>query len=343
MNVQILTHPDLFEVLHDEWNTLLQKSRTNTLFSSWEWHYHWWNAYQPGDLWVITFRDQNNELIGIAPFYISNDEGRGRVVHFIGGEDVTDYQDVLFSCQREDDLYSCLAHTLAEHSSEYDVLDICNIPQDSPSRTKWPALLEHFGLTPTVEQNEVCPIIPLPETFDAYLDSVMDNKQGREVRRKLRKAEGYNAELGSLSWYIVDDTHNIEAELKKFMTLMAASHPEKAAFLQNQQHVRFFETVMPALRDKGWLQLNFLVIDGEPAAAYLNFDYDNMILVYNSGLNPNKFSHLSPGIVLLSYNIQHAIQQKRRVFDFLRGNENYKYRMGAKDSPIYRIAVESLT
>lgn len=340
MNVQILTQPDLFEVLHDEWNTLLKNSHTNTVFNTWEWNYHWWMAYQPGKLWVITFRDQDNKLIGIAPFFIDQDEERGRIVRFIGGEDVTDYLDVLMDCQRENDLYSCLAHTLGEHHDEYDVIDICNIPQDSPTRALLPNFLEQFGLTASIEQNEVCPIIPLPDTFDTYLETVMDNKQGREVRRKLRKAEGYNAQLGTLDWYIVDDSHDINAELKKFVTLMASSHPEKAAFLQNQEHVRFFESVMPAMHEAGWLQLNFLVIDGEPAATYLNFDYDNMILVYNSGLNPNKFSHLSPGIVLLAYNIQHAIEQNRRVFDFLRGNENYKYRMGAKDSPIYRITAK---
>lgn len=337
MDVQILTHPSLFETLQAEWNTLLEQSQTKMLFNSWEWHYHWWHAYEPGDLWVITFRSSEGTLIGLAPFYIEHDAERGRVLRFIGGLDVTDYQDVLVSCQHLDDVYSCLAHTLGERHDCYDVIDIHNIPQDSPSLTQWPAFLEQNGFTVTTEQNEVCPIIPLPDTFDAYLDNVMDNKQGREVRRKLRKAEGYNAELGSLSWYIVNDSHDIQAELKKFVSLMASSHPEKAAFLQNPQHVRFFETIMPALLDKGWLQLNFLVIDGEPAAAYLNFDYENMILVYNSGLNPNKFSHLSPGIVLLAYNIQHAIEQKRRVFDFLRGNENYKYRMGAKDAPIYRL------
>jgi len=340
VNVQILTHPDLFEVLHDEWNTLLQNSHTNTVFGTWEWNSHWWQAYQPGDLWVITFRNNSDELIGIAPFFIDHDDEKGRVVRFIGGEDVTDYQDVIVSCQDSDAVYSCLAHTLGERHDAFDVIDICNIPQDSPTRSKWLPFLEENGLTATVEQNEVCPIIPLPETFDAYLDNVMDSKQGREVRRKMRKAEGYSAQMGSLSWYIVDDTHDINAELKKFMALMASSHPEKAAFLQDPQHVKFFESVMPALRDKGWLQLNFLVIDGEPAATYLNFDYENMILVYNSGLNPNKFSHLSPGIVLLTYNIQHAIEQGRRVFDFLRGNENYKYRMGAQDAPIYRITAQ---
>jgi CelD/BcsL family acetyltransferase involved in cellulose biosynthesis len=69
----------------------------------------------------------------------------------------------------------------------------------------------------------------------------------------------------------------------------------------------------------------------------LNFDYNGQILVYNSGLQQTEFGHLSPGIVLLSYNIQHAIESGRTLFDFLQGNESYKYRMGGQDSHVYNL------
>ena len=118
---------------------------------------------------------------------------------------------------------------------------------------------------------------------------------------------------------------------------MASSHPEKAQFLENEQHVTFFKSIVPAAAAAGWLQLNFLEVMGEPVAAYVNFDYNNQILVYNSGLAPVQAAALSPGIVLLSYNIEHAIENKREVFDFLRGDEQYKYRMGGQNTEIYNL------
>ncbi|MFQ5814423.1 MAG: GNAT family N-acetyltransferase, partial [Anaerolineae bacterium] len=77
----------------------------------------------------------------------------------------------------------------------------------------------------------------------------------------------------------------------------------------------------------------------EKAATMLNFDYRDSILVYNSGYNPRKYARLSPGIVLLSYCIQWAIESGRAKFDFLRGDEEYKYRFGAQPTEIYRLLI----
>jgi CelD/BcsL family acetyltransferase involved in cellulose biosynthesis len=87
--------------------------------------------------------------------------------------------------------------------------------------------------------------------------------------------------------------------------------------------------------DAGRLQLAFLEVEGQRAAAYLNFVYDNKVLVYNSGLDPARFSYLSPGVVLMARLIERAISEKRSVFDFLQGNEEYKYRLGGKDTRVY--------
>jgi CelD/BcsL family acetyltransferase involved in cellulose biosynthesis len=48
---------------------------------------------------------------------------------------------------------------------------------------------------------------------------------------------------------------------------------------------------------------------------------------------------LSLGVVLTAKAIEHAIENGRSTFDFLRGNETYKYRFGAKDTEIYRLAI----
>jgi CelD/BcsL family acetyltransferase involved in cellulose biosynthesis len=121
---------------------------------------------------------------------------------------------------------------------------------------------------------------------------------------------------------------------------MAASHPAKAKFLEDPQNMAFFRAIAPITAACGWLQLTFLTVDGVPAAGYLNFDYNNRILVYNSGLLPEGYAHLSPGIVLLTYNIRYAIEHGRKAFDFLRGNEEYKYRMGGVDQPV--MALEAI-
>jgi len=37
--------------------------------------------------------------------------------------------------------------------------------------------------------------------------------------------------------------------------------------------------------------------------------------------------------------IEHAIQNNRAVYDFMQGNEIYKYRFGGKDTGVWRVTV----
>jgi CelD/BcsL family acetyltransferase involved in cellulose biosynthesis len=342
VNLRAYTQPELFDELKSEWNELVQRSTSNRVFSTWEWQQIWWQAYHPGDLWVLTCRDEQGKLLGIAPWFIEDHPRKDdpqkteRMVRSIGCVDVTDYLDIIVDRDHVNAVCNCIADHVDQSRDQFDAVDLCNIPEKSPTREKLIAALESHNFKITVKQQEVCPIIDLPNDFDAYLDS-LDKKQRHELRRKLRRAEGAPE---NVDWYIVGDSHNLDAELNCFFHLMAASGVEKAEFLKDPHHIDFFRKIVPALYQKGWLQLNFLTIGGKVAATYMNFDYDNQILVYNSGLAPSEYGHLSPGIVLLCHNIRHAIETGHSAFDFLRGNESYKYRMGGKDHPVYMLRAD---
>jgi CelD/BcsL family acetyltransferase involved in cellulose biosynthesis len=103
--------------------------------------------------------------------------------------------------------------------------------------------------------------------------------------------------------------------------------------------ISFFKAVVVELAQAGWLKLFFIEINGIKAAALLCFDYSNEFLVYNSGYDPEQFADLSPGNVLVSYSIQEAIRLGRRRYDFLRGDEVYKFRFGAEAEPVYDLHI----
>lgn len=332
VKLEIATDAAIFDNLASEWQDLLARSVTNTPFSTQQWHKYWWQAYHPGDLWVMTVRDDEDVLRGVSSMFIAETE-QGRTLHFVGCEDVTDYVDMLVDENHSDAVYDSLAAALLEQRDQFDAIDLCNIPAASPTYTQLSKLLTERGFDVATERQEVCPVIALPDKFPAYIKS-LDKKQGKDVVRKLRIADGPEA---STQWYIVDDSHDLDEKIAQFLELMASSHPEKAAFLEDPQHVQFFKSIVPAAYEAGWLQLAFLEIAGDPVAAYVNFDYDNRILVYNSGLNPDKGAALSPGIVLLARLIDHAIDEGRAAFDFLRGDEIYKYRMGGKDTEVFNL------
>ncbi len=317
VKLDLVTSPEQFEALGHAWNALLP-----------------WNAYHPGDLWVFVAHDDSGDLIGIAPWFI---EQPSRVVRTIGCVEVTDYLDVLVRPDCREAFLAAVVDAAAVQPDLYSRIVLCNLPDGTPTLTILPTLFGEQGFDVRVVQQEVCPVIRLPNDFEGYL-AELDKKQRHELRRKLRRAE--NNEEARVEWYIVGPQHDLSEEIDKFLSLMAASHPDKAKFLEDPQNVDFLRAIVPRAAHCGWLQLSFLTVDGVPAATYLNFDYNNRILVYNSGLLPQAYAHLSPGIILLVYNIQYAIEKGRKVFDFLRGNEEYKYRMGGQDQPV--MALEAI-
>ena len=126
--------------------------------------------------------------------------------------------------------------------------------------------------------------------------------------------------------------------MRSFVELHQLSTPDKDEFMDPTMQAFFFE-VAKVLQAQGWLQLAFVQMNDQKAAALLNFDYHGSILVYNSGYDPDQFRQLSPGIVVTARCIEHAISLGRSEFDFLRGDEVYKYRFGAQDTEVRRLLV----
>jgi CelD/BcsL family acetyltransferase involved in cellulose biosynthesis len=322
-----------FSALRPEWNDLLHRSPYDTLFLTWEWQSTWWKHLGEGELLLLGFRaGDGGRLVGVAPLFKTNDDGKS--VLFVNGcRDVSDYLDLILESGHEEPVYHALLDYLENEAPDWDLVDLCNIPQNSQTFVRLRELAHDRGYQTQVEVEDVCPIIDLPSSWDDYL-MMLDKKQRHEIRRKLRKADNET----TTRFIIVGPDHDLEAEIQDFIDLHQKSTPEKDKFMDPQMQAFFFE-VSHALQQQGWLQLAFIEMDGIKAASLLNFDYGDRILVYNSGYDPTQFYHLSPGIVVTARCIEHAISLGRREFDFLRGDEVYKYRFGAQDTEVRRLLI----
>jgi CelD/BcsL family acetyltransferase involved in cellulose biosynthesis len=327
---EIFTSPEIFDTLGAEWNELLHRSATNVLFLTREWQKTWWRELGDGDLRVITLRDDSGTLQGIAPLFFSPGDLDRTEVAFVGCKEVSDYLDVIFAREHELACYQALVDYLSgDGCPAWQTMSLCNIPESSPTLTRLSDLARACGWQVVKQFEDVSPIIQLPGSFEAYLTS-LEGKERRELQRKLRRA-GNEVQIT-----FATDSAKLEQDMDDFLRLMVASMPSKAAFMTPRMEM-FFHAIARAMFDEGWLQLSFLDVRGERAATYLNFVYDNTVLVYNSGLDPYKFAQLSPGQVLLGRLIEHAIAEKRRAFDFLQGNEEYKHKLGGKDMNLYSL------
>jgi CelD/BcsL family acetyltransferase involved in cellulose biosynthesis len=334
MRIEAHFENDGFWALKPEWNALLHRSCCDTLFLTWEWQSTWWKHLGEGNLLLLGFRGgDDGGLVGIAPLFHTQADDGLTVLSLVGCRDVSDYLDLIIGRGQEDAVYNALLDYLESEAPAWDAVDLCNIPQDSPSLVRLRNLAEARGYQTLVEVEDVCPIVSLPSTWDDYLMS-LDKKQRHEVRRKLRKADTE----ADTRFVIVGPEHDLQIEMQAFIELHQKSTPDKDEFMDPQMQ-SFFAEVAEVLRSRDWLQLAFVEMDGRKAASLLNFDYGDTILVYNSGYDPFQFRHLSPGIIVTARCIEHAIALGRNKFDFLRGDEVYKYRFGAQDTQVRRLLV----
>ncbi|HRQ25179.1 MAG TPA: GNAT family N-acetyltransferase, partial [Anaerolineales bacterium] len=293
----------------------------------------WWRHLGGGE-WkdaklVLVSAREDDKLVGIAPLFIAEYEGQSALL-LSGSIEISDYLDVIVRTNDHARFISGLLDFLASSLRDnWSALDWYNLPDDSPTLAALKEEASKRGWTHHEEVYRPTPRIALNGTFDDYLAGI-DKKQRHEIRRKMRRAA--ESDL-NVRFSIVDKSADIEPELDTFFDLMVHD-PNKAEFLHPAMRKQMTD-VLRAAHKGGYLWLGFLEINSVKTAASLNFDYENKLWGYNSGVS-REHMELSPGWVLLGHTIQWCCENGRREFDFMRGDEDYKYRFGGVNKYVMR-------
>lgn len=325
-------HTDFSEIESRTWNALVEQSIADTPFSRYEYLSQWWKTrgggeWQSAEL-VLVSAEENGQLVGIAPLFIADYDGC-KALLLLGSIEISDYLDLI---AREEDLPRFLSGLLdflaSSHGDAWSALDWYNLPDDSLTLAALKTESETRGWTYREEVYRPTPRIALNGSFEDYLARI-DKKQRHEIRRKMRRA----VESGRVNFYVVDKNADIEPELESFFHLMVQD-TNKANFLHPAMREQMIATLRAAHKG-GYLWLSFLEVDGVKAASTLCFDYKNKLWGYNSGVSFD-YKDLSPGWVIMGYDIQWCCDNGRHEFDFMRGDEEYKYRMGGVNRFVMR-------
>ena len=309
-----------FTRLAPEWRSLMEARSHAHPFYDPAWLATWWKHLGSGEIHICTIGRQGEPLLAIAPLTLREDG----VMRFIGGEDLTDYLDIIAREGAHFEAWGALLEYLNSSAAPpWKELVLHSTPEDSPTVAYFSASEN----TATIEPEEVCPVITLPDSWDDYT-GMLGQREERELRRKIRKA---NMEPG-LEFHRTLAEKELENDIEEFVHLHKLSQPEKADFW-NESRLAFFKNMSREMLDRGWLDLSIMRVDDHPVAANFSLDYGDRIYLYNSGFDPGE-RELSAGLVLLAQNIEQAIQAGRTSFDMLRGDEPYKYRFAAKDEAI---------
>ncbi len=295
------------------WDRLVAGSRLRSPFLTWPWQREWTRAFAADRrLEVRRVEDAEGRVVALLPLH----EVEPGVLTLLGGADISDYLDLIALAGREEEAWMAL---LQSRAAERVVWDLHAVPGRSPTVTLLPQLAAACGLSASVTVEERCPVLILPSSWDEYLAS-LSGKHRHELARKMRRLEREAPEARATC---ASHPADVENRLGDFFDLHRRSRVGKARFMDVRMEA-FFRRVTTALGEHGGARLWFLDTASGPIASFITLEWDDTVGLYNSGFHPDRAA-LSPGVVLLGHLIRDAIGRGKRRFDFLRGEERYKY------------------
>ena len=297
----------------------------------------WWQTLGGGEwnsaeLRIVIARD-GEKLVGVAPFFIPSKPDAKRSLMFIGSHEIVDYLDFIVEPELLDHFFQGLFAYLGSPNSTSGTNWICSIFKP----------FTHLGRAKT----RSCKIFTGSMLNRPFRKLPLSNCRviGRHICVALIRNNGMRFAGKCAGQKRADirprctlhpDKERLETDIKDFFRLMAQD-PAKESFLTPLMRQQIASTIRCAF-DHGCLQLAFLEIGEERASTYMSFDYLNRLWVYNSGVN-RQLNEYSPGWVLLGYLLRWANENGYTEFDFMRGDEEYKYRFGATDRTVERVII----
>lgn len=317
---------EAFERLDFYWSNNRDRLRWNCIFTFPAFIRPWSLVFNNGSLPSIYSVCQGDEQIGIAPIIIKNEKAT-----FIGDPEVFDFMDFIISPGKCQEFAIALLEYLKTEGVQY--LELNSVRADSLVYTEVIPAAEVLGYSISAGNADISYEMSLNGQWESYLQ-MLTKKQRHEVSRKLRRLH----EVGNITHRIVSDASEIEHWCNNFLNLHIASRQDKAEFM-TEQMASYFRLLMKEMAMIGKIKLAFLEIDNRPVASTICFEHTATVYLYNNGYDPH-YGSLSIGFLSKIMSIKDSIERQMIQYDFLKGEEAYKRRMGGKQHQLYNCIID---
>lgn len=346
MQVDVIDSLDAMAGLRDNWNAVYDADPTAQLFLSWDWLSGWFPQLQ-GPWLVLAARDDRapgGRYQAFLPLRIETRLSEGGVYRSelkMAGNHVADYTGLISTPVAEARAIAAFAQTIRQ--MRWVRLQLDNF---ASGRRRLDLLLAHFGkgsFVPTQIDRvgktdgidiDICPYIDLPGDWETYLATLSANTR-QKIRRMLRATEAADGDLRV--------THASPQTVERDVDLLLKFwdikwRPRKGPLTDGL--VRSNRSMLLDSFRRGLLFLPVLWSGARPVAALaiLVDPRKRSYLFYMSGRDET-FDGPPPGVILHGSSIRHAIASGIVRYDFLRGDERYKYSFGVKEARIAYVTI----
>jgi CelD/BcsL family acetyltransferase involved in cellulose biosynthesis len=318
---------NIFETLREDWRRLFAEAECSP-FLSWEWlsiWHKWFGADSGGREPFILKAYRGDHLIGLLPLCSQKKNVLGMRLKRLGflGEETggADYLDLIAKREDKAEIWAAIFDFLKEEN-DFDLLALENLAGDSDSAQ----LLQNFGQNTAKkrfqyaeETTTVCPQIDLAGGWDAVLKT---SKRASNFKRRLKQLE----KMPGFEFRTVTAPGETAEAFERFFQLHEKRWLKQGGseLSGHPRLVSFQRDLVSALSEAGLIRFDEIWAEGECRSSVYGLDDRRAFYYYNSGYDL-EWANYSVGLVLIGLSVKSAIERGSSRYDFLRGEETYKF------------------
>jgi CelD/BcsL family acetyltransferase involved in cellulose biosynthesis len=279
----------------------------------------WWrdrSARSPASRLVTAKVVDGGSTLGICAFELA--EG---VLSFAGGRDVVDYMGPVAVAGREKEVACALAEWIFGEMSWTEAFLAGLVHNDAMSQAIADAIVR-FALDANIEAYDRAPRIG--QASAGYLAMLNSKRRADVLRKRNRLAEA----VGELELAVSTRETVLEA-LDRLLAWKSEASPATREFVA--EYGGFVRAVVEELAAVDAAHVVELRASGRPLASAIMLYHRETAYIYNMSYDmafaTGDHAGVAPGVVLVSYLVERSLEQGLR-FDFLKGAQDYKLRLG---------------
>ncbi|GIV76558.1 MAG: glycosyl transferase [Litorilinea sp.] len=338
LKIEVLTGIDEIKTLQTTWATTLASSPADFIFLTYEWVDTWLRHYgEQGELRVFVIREEGSDsVLGIAPWIIRSREGFRRLATI--AQETSDYEDIILAEHTNPVQAIAILFERVMHCSDWDIIQFHRLAPDTGTLGALFHVLEQQRIDWDCRLAEVSPYIYTDgQSWDAYWASLPKNFRANIERRQrklcrecrdIRFSEpATHEEIQQALGYLFDLHQKRRKHISGERGLFASSRTQA-----------FYRDLAAVMYAAGWLRMPQLHIDNHLAAIQLNFHYGKTYYKKLPAFDM-AFSQYGVGDLLNVHVLRQAFDGDVTCFDFLRGNEPYKFKFMPAIRPLFSVTV----
>jgi CelD/BcsL family acetyltransferase involved in cellulose biosynthesis len=293
-------------------------------FSSYEWLSSWWECFgDEREPFAVALLD-GERPVALAPLCVGPKRMLGlrmRALQFIGGSD-SDYADVAVAPAGREEAIAKLAATLAEQRGMWEIAELLHVRCDSPNLHPLLGSLRKLGYLTVLAFWKVSPYVAIKGDFQEYLGRLSKNHQ-YDLRRKERRLQS----AGPIRFRILGAADpDVRGHFEQFWEMRRArlAQAGRPQLYDECRHRALYWKLLERSEPGHGVHFSVLLCGERPIAYHFGFIAGKKLYYYTPTFDP-EFHPFSPGKLLIKYLLADAFGRGCEEFDFLLGEEPYKY------------------